>query len=58
MAIQLVGMPLQGHLSHPDFYKVAISWAGNVDHPDKASWCERYMGSVVEEHANNNLAVL
>ncbi|NLY10898.1 MAG: prolyl oligopeptidase family serine peptidase [Firmicutes bacterium] len=38
-------------LSHPDFYKVAISWAGNVDHrTDKASWCERYMGSVVEEH--------
>ena len=38
-------------LTHPDFYKVAVSWAGNHDHrTDKASWCERYMGFPVDKH--------
>ncbi len=45
----------------PDFYKVAVSSAGNHDHRlDKATWVERYMGIPVEEHyreqANQTLA--
>lgn len=45
----------------PDFYKVAVSSAGNHDHClDKATWVERYMGIPVEEHyreqANQTLA--
>ncbi|MGI6644087.1 MAG: DPP IV N-terminal domain-containing protein [Bacillota bacterium] len=48
-------------LAHPDFYKVAVVWAGNHDHrTDKASWIERYMGLTVgphyEEQANPTLA--
>ncbi len=35
----------QAILAHPDFFKVAVVWAGNHDHRiDKASWVERYMG--------------
>jgi len=38
-------------LAHPDFYKVAVAWAGNHDHrTDKASWVERYMGFPVGDH--------
>lgn len=38
-------------LAFPDFYKVAVSSAGNHDHRlDKASWVERYMGLPVAEH--------
>ncbi len=48
-------------LAHPDFFKVAVVWAGNHDHrTDKASWIERYMGLPVgphyEEQANPTLA--
>ncbi|HHW03356.1 MAG TPA: prolyl oligopeptidase family serine peptidase [Thermoanaerobacterales bacterium] len=48
-------------LAHPDFYKVAVAWAGNHDHRiDKASWVERYMGFPVgghyEEQANPSIA--
>lgn len=48
-------------LEHPDFFKVAVVWAGNHDHrTDKASWIERYMGLPVgphyEEQANPTLA--
>ncbi len=48
-------------LEHPDFFKVAVVWAGNHDHrTDKASWIERYMGLPVgphyEEQANPHLA--
>ena len=48
-------------LAHPEFYKVAVAWAGNHDHrTDKASWIERYMGLPVgphyEEQANPTLA--
>ncbi len=47
--------------TYPDFYKVAVSSAGNHDHRlDKATWVERYMGLPVEEHyvfsANQNHA--
>jgi len=46
---------------YPDFYKVAVSSAGNHDHRlDKATWVERYMGLPVDEHyvfsANQNHA--
>jgi dipeptidyl-peptidase-4 len=38
-------------LTHPDFYRVAVVWAGNHDHRiDKAGWVERYMGTEVGEH--------
>jgi dipeptidyl aminopeptidase/acylaminoacyl peptidase len=38
-------------LKHPDFYKVAVSSAGNHDHRmDKATWNERWMGTPVGEH--------
>jgi len=38
-------------LAHPEFYKVAVSWAGNHHHLlDKASWVERWMGLPVEDH--------
>ena len=48
-------------LEHPDFFKVAVVWAGNHDHrTDKASWIERYMGLPVgphyEEQANPAIA--
>ncbi|HSW11063.1 MAG TPA: DPP IV N-terminal domain-containing protein [Bacillota bacterium] len=48
-------------LTRPDFYKVAIAWAGNHDHRlDKAGWVERYMGLPVGDHyleqANATLA--
>jgi dipeptidyl aminopeptidase/acylaminoacyl peptidase len=48
-------------LAHPEFYKVAVSSAGNHDHRlDKATWVERYMGLPVAEHyqeqANQSLA--
>ena len=48
-------------LAYPDFFKVAVVWAGNHDHrTDKASWIERYMGLPVgphyEEQANPTLA--
>jgi dipeptidyl-peptidase-4 len=51
----------QAIFAHPDFYKVAVSSAGNHDHRlDKASWIERYMGLPVAEHycqqANQSLA--
>ena len=47
--------------TYPDFYKVAVSSAGNHDHRlDKATWVERYMGLPVAEHyvfsANQNHA--
>ena len=47
--------------AYPDFYKVAVSSAGNHDHRlDKATWVERYMGLPVGEHyvfsANQNHA--
>ena len=47
--------------AYPDFYKVAVSSAGNHDHRlDKATWVERYMGLSVGEHyvfsANQNHA--
>ena len=47
--------------TYPDFYKVAVSSAGNHDHRlDKAAWVERYMGLPVAEHyvfsANQNHA--
>ena len=47
--------------TYPDFYKVAVSSAGNHDHRlDKATWVERYMGLPVGEHyvfsANQNHA--
>ncbi|HLJ66570.1 MAG TPA: DPP IV N-terminal domain-containing protein [Chloroflexota bacterium] len=38
-------------LAFPEFYKVAVSSAGNHDHRlDKASWVERYMGLPVGDH--------
>jgi dipeptidyl aminopeptidase/acylaminoacyl peptidase len=38
-------------LKHADFYKVAVSSAGNHDHRmDKASWNERWMGTPVDKH--------
>jgi len=38
-------------LSHPEFYKVAVSSAGNHDHRmDKATWNEHWMGTPVGEH--------
>lgn len=41
----------QAILSHPEFYKVCVSSAGNHDHRlDKASWVERYMGLPVGDH--------
>ncbi len=41
----------QALLAYPDFYKVAVSWAGNHDHRmDKATWVERYMGLPVGDH--------
>ncbi len=47
-------------LAKPDFYKVAVSWAGNHDHrTDKAAWNERYMGEIgphYEEQSNPHLA--
>ncbi|MGI6643291.1 MAG: DPP IV N-terminal domain-containing protein [Bacillota bacterium] len=47
-------------MARPDFYKVAVSWAGNHDHrTDKAAWNERYMGPLgphYEEQANSHLA--
>lgn len=48
-------------LKYPEFYKVAVSSAGNHDHRlDKATWVERYMGLPVGEHyveqANSTLA--
>ncbi len=47
--------------AYPDFFKVAVSSAGNHDHRlDKATWVERYMGLPVGEHyvfsANQNHA--
>ena len=47
--------------AYPEFYKVAVSSAGNHDHRlDKATWVERYMGLPVAEHyvfsANQNHA--
>ena len=47
--------------AYPDFYKVAVSSAGNHDHRlDKATWVERYMGLPVGDHyvfsANQNHA--
>jgi dipeptidyl aminopeptidase/acylaminoacyl peptidase len=48
-------------LAYPDFYKVAVSTAGNHHHGlDKAVWVERYMGFPVGRHykeqANSSLA--
>ena len=48
-------------LQYPDFFKVAVSSAGNHDHrTDKAIWVERYMGFPVGDHyreqANPTLA--
>ncbi len=48
-------------LAYPDFFKVAVSSAGNHDHrTDKAEWVERYMGFEVGDHyiqqANPTLA--
>ena len=45
--------------AYPDFFKVAVSSAGNHDHRlDKATWVERYMGLPVGDHyvfsANQN----
>lgn len=41
----------QAILAHPEFYKVAVVWAGNHDHrTDKATWIERYMGLPVSDH--------
>jgi dipeptidyl aminopeptidase/acylaminoacyl peptidase len=38
-------------LTQPEFYKVAVSSAGNHDHRmDKAVWVEQWMGSEVGEH--------
>lgn len=38
-------------LTHPDFYKAAVSSAGNHDHRlDKAWWTELWMGSEIGEH--------
>lgn len=38
-------------LTHPEFYKVGVSSAGNHDHRmDKAWWVELWMGYPVEEH--------
>jgi len=38
-------------LTHPEFYDVAVSSAGNHDHRmDKAVWVEQWMGSEVGEH--------
>ncbi len=47
--------------TYPDFFKVAVSSAGNHDHRlDKATWVERYMGLPVSDHyvfsANQNHA--
>ena len=47
--------------AYPDFFKVAVSSAGNHDHRlDKATWVERYMGLPVGDHyvfsANQNHA--
>ena len=47
--------------AYPDFYKVAVSSAGNHDHRlDKATWVERYMSPTVGAHyefsANQNHA--
>jgi len=45
---------LRAMLMFPDFYKVAVSSAGNHDHRlDKASWVERYMGLPVGDHYHN-----
>lgn len=51
----------QAILAQPDFYKVAVVWAGNHDHrTDKATWIERYMGLPVGDHyeqqSNSHLA--
>jgi dipeptidyl aminopeptidase/acylaminoacyl peptidase len=51
----------QAILAYPEFYKVAVSTAGNHDHRlDKAVWVERYMGYPVEDHyreqANQTIA--
>jgi dipeptidyl aminopeptidase/acylaminoacyl peptidase len=48
-------------LRFPDFFKVAVSSAGNHDHRlDKATWIERYMGLPVGDYyhqqANSTLA--
>jgi len=41
----------QAIFTHPEFYKVCVSSAGNHDHRlDKATWVERYMGLPVEDH--------
>jgi dipeptidyl aminopeptidase/acylaminoacyl peptidase len=38
-------------LTHPEFYKVAVSSAGNHDHRmDKPGWVELWMGAPVEKH--------
>ncbi len=38
-------------LTHPEFYKVAVSTSGNHDHRmDKASWVETWMGFPVDKH--------
>ena len=38
-------------LTHPEFYKVAVSSSGNHDHRmDKAWWVELWMGYPAEEH--------
>jgi dipeptidyl aminopeptidase/acylaminoacyl peptidase len=38
-------------LTHPEFYDVAVSSAGNHDHRmDKAVWVEQWMGSEVGDH--------
>jgi len=48
-------------LAYPEFYKVAVSSAGNHDHRiDKAVWIEHYMGFEVGDHyreqANSTIA--
>jgi dipeptidyl aminopeptidase/acylaminoacyl peptidase len=48
-------------LAHPEFFKVAVSSAGNHDHRiDKASWVERQLGLIDEklydEQSNASLA--
>ncbi len=47
-------------LTHPEFYKVAVSSAGNHDHQmAKAWWPEHWMGFPVEDHyvAQSNLTL-
>src|SRR5690606_38675027 len=45
-------------LTHPDYYKVAVSTAGNHDNRlDKASWNETWMGFPVGEHYSEQFNV-